>query len=159
MAVRDAEMTAEVIGISVAGYKISAFIISSLLAAVGGALYAVYLRYTSPVEWGLLLGVQYLAIIAIGGVGYPLGAVLGALFVTVVPHLVQIGSPYLPFVTTDPTATGLISVFSVNQILFGVLLVAFLIFEPKGMLGLLSRLIKRDPRGQADNNQNPGRMK
>jgi branched-chain amino acid transport system permease protein len=157
MAVRDGEMTAEVIGISVAGYKVAAFVISSLLAAMGGALYAVYVRYSSPIEWNLLLGVQYLAIIAIGGVGSPLGSVLGALFVTLIPQFVQLASPYLPFIATDPTAQGLVSVFSVNQILFGLLLVMFLMFEPDGMIGLFTRLIKRQLHGQTGGSKNPGR--
>lgn len=140
MAVRDGEMTAEVIGVSVAGYKIAAFVISSMLAAIGGAMYVAYVRYCTPVEWNLLLGVQYLAIIAIGGVGSPLGAVLGALFVTSVPQIVQFVSPLLPFVTTDPTAQGSISVFSLNQILFGLLIVGFLMFEPAGLIGILTRI-------------------
>jgi branched-chain amino acid transport system permease protein len=143
MAVRDGEMTAEVIGISVARYKIAAFLVSSMLAGLGGAVYVAYVRYCTPIEWNLLLGVQYLAIIAIGGVGSPLGSILGALFVTAVPNIVQFVSPYLPFISKDPTSQGLISVFSVNQILFGVLIVTFLMFEPGGMVDLLARARNR----------------
>jgi branched-chain amino acid transport system permease protein len=134
MAVRDSEMIAEVVGIRIAHYKVAAFIVSSMLAALGGALHVAYVRYCSPVEWSLLLGVQYLAIIAIGGIGAPVGAVLGALFVTVVPFLVQRVSPLLPFIARDTNGPG-ISVFSVNQILFGVLIVAFLMFQPAGLVG------------------------
>jgi branched-chain amino acid transport system permease protein len=142
-AVRDDELAAEVIGVAVAHYKIAAFVVSSLLAAMGGAMYVAYIRYTTPVEWNLLLGVQYLAVIAMGGVGSPLGAVLGALFVTCVPQIVRLLSPLLPFVSTDPTAQGAISVFSVNQILFGILIIGFLMFAPEGLVGILTRLWTR----------------
>lgn len=140
MAIRDREMTASVIGISVSRTKIVAFIISSMFAAVGGALYGGYVRYAAPMEWDLLLGVQYLAMVVVGGTGSVLGSVLGALFITLLPQVVKFASPILPFVSVTPGDGGVISLFALNQILFGSIIIGFLMFEPRGLAGLLSRV-------------------
>lgn len=142
MAVRDREMTAAVIGINVAEAKIKAFVVSSLLAAIGGALYGGYVRYANPVEWDLLLGVQYLAMIVVGGTGSVVGSVLGAIFITATPHVVKLASPFLPLVATQPGAPGL-SVFALNQAIFGLLIVGFLMFEPRGLSGFARAVFKR----------------
>ncbi|MDU0340521.1 branched-chain amino acid ABC transporter permease [Bosea rubneri] len=143
MAIRDREMTASVIGISVSRTKIVAFVISSMFAAAGGALYGGYVRYAAPVEWDLLLGVQYLAMIVVGGTGSVLGSVLGALFITLLPQVVKLASPILPFVSITPGDGGVISLFALNQILFGSFIIGFLMFEPRGIAGLLGRIAGR----------------
>lgn len=143
MAIRDREMTASVIGISVSGTKILAFVVSSMFAAAGGALYGGYVRYAAPAEWDLLLGVQYLAMIVVGGTGSVLGSVLGALFVTLMPQVVKLASPYLPFVSVTPGDGGIVSMFALNQILFGLLIIAFLMFAPRGLAGIFARYAGR----------------
>lgn len=145
MAIRDREMTASVIGISVSRTKILAFVVSSMLAAAGGALYGGYVRYAAPTEWDLLLGVQYLAMIVVGGTGSVLGSVLGALFVTLMPQVVKLASPYLPFVSFTPGDGGIVSLFALNQILFGLFIIAFLMFAPRGLAGLVPRRRGRPP--------------
>ena len=139
MAIRDREMTASVIGISVSGTKILAFVVSSMFAAAGGALYGGYVRYAAPTEWDLLLGVQYLAMIVVGGTGSVLGSVLGALFVMLMPQVVKLASPYLPFVSVTPGDGGIVSMFALNQILFGLLIIAFLMFAPRGLAGIFAQ--------------------
>ncbi|MEP9349443.1 branched-chain amino acid ABC transporter permease [Xanthobacter sp. KR7-225] len=139
MAIRDREMTASVIGISVSRTKILAFVVSSMLAAAGGALYGGYVRYAAPTEWDLLLAVQYLAMIVVGGTGSVLGSVLGALFVTLMPQAVKLASPYLPLVSFTPGDGGIVSLFALNQILFGLFIIAFLMFAPRGLAGLAAR--------------------
>lgn len=147
MAIRDREMTASVIGISVSRTKILAFVASSMLAAAGGALYGGYVRYAAPTEWDLLLGVQYLAMIVVGGTGSVLGSVLGALFVTLMPQFVKLASPYLPFVSFTPGDGGIVSLFALNQILFGLFIIVFLMFAPRGLAGLFTRRRRTSPDG------------
>lgn len=144
-AVRDRDLAAEVIGVSLARYKIGAFIISSALAAVGGALYgAAIQQFVSPSEWGIPLGlflsIQYLAIIIVGGLGTVFGAILGALFVGGLPRLVERFSSSIPGVSTGPSDDGFITVFALNQMIFGALIVLFLALEPRGLAALWMRL-------------------
>jgi branched-chain amino acid transport system permease protein len=135
MAIRDREVTAEIIGVEVAHFKIGVFTISSGVAGLAGALYAAYMQYTNPSEWGILLGVQYLAVIVVGGMGSVAGSIIGALVVTVLPYCIELVSPYIPFIAQNPNDPGIITVFALNQILFGAIILLFLMFAPRGLVG------------------------
>jgi branched-chain amino acid transport system permease protein len=139
-AIRDRDVAAEVIGVSLARYKIGAFAISSAMAGVAGALFAGYQEYVSPEEWTLFLSIQYLAIIIVGGLGTVLGAILGALFVGSLPRVIDEVSDSLPLISADPGEEPVISVFAFNQILFGLLIVLFLIAEPRGLVAMWLRV-------------------
>ncbi|MEJ8574251.1 branched-chain amino acid ABC transporter permease [Microbaculum marinum] len=138
MAIRDRELTAEFVGIDVSHMKIAAFAISSAVAAVAGALYGAYVQYVSPVEWNLLLGIQYIAMIIVGGIGSVAGGVIGAVVITFLPHLMREVAGSLPFVAVNQSDGGLITVFALNQILFGVLIVFFLVVAPGGLARAVS---------------------
>jgi branched-chain amino acid transport system permease protein len=138
-AIRDKDLAAEVLGISVFKYKVAAFALSSAYAAMAGALYASYARYISPLDWSLFLSIQYIAMIIVGGAGTMLGSVLGALFLTLVPRLVETLSGFLPFVSRSAGSAGGITVFGLNQLLFGVLIIVFLVFEPRGLAEIWRR--------------------
>lgn len=138
-AIRDRDVAAEVIGISLARYKVGAFVVSSAMAAVAGALFAVYQQYVSPGEWTLFLSIQYLAIIIVGGLGTIMGAILGALFLGSLPRVIEEFSGSLPLVSADG-GDPLLSVFALNQILFGLLIIVFLVAEPRGLAALWLRL-------------------
>ncbi len=140
-AVRERDMTAEVIGISLARMKISAFVISSALASVAGGLYGAYVGYVSPIEWSLVLGVQYLAMVIIGGIGSVWGSILGAAVIIGLPHLIRAFSRLLPFVSVTAGDGSLISAFAFNQILFGALIVLLLLFEPGGLVAIVRRSV------------------
>lgn len=137
-AIRDRDLAAEVIGISQIQYKVGAFVISSGYAACAGALYAAYARYVSPLDFSFFLSIQYLAMIVVGGVGSIAGSILGALFLTALPRLVEAASAGLPFVAQRTGEPG-ITVFTLNQALFGLLLVVFLLAEPLGLIELWRR--------------------
>lgn len=139
-AVRDRDVAAEVIGVSAGRYKIGAFAVSSAMAAVGGALFGAYQQFVSPEEWGLLLAVQFIAVIIVGGMGTVFGSVLGALFVGALPALIDRYSDVIPGVSSGAGSEGFISVFALNQVLFGVLIVLFLVFEPRGLAGIWLRI-------------------
>jgi branched-chain amino acid transport system permease protein len=139
-AIRDRDLAAGVIGIDLTRYKVGAFAVSSAFAAVGGATLAAYQQYVSPGEWTLILSIQYLAMIAIGGMGSVLGAILGALFVASLPRLVEDFSDRISILDTSAGTEGLISVFALNQMIFGALIIAFVVLEPRGLVALWLRI-------------------
>ena len=138
-AVRDRDVAAEVIGVRLGRYKVGAFAVSSGLAAMGGALFGSYQQFVSPDEWSLFLSIQYIAIIIVGGVGTIFGAIVGAVFLGGMPGLIERYSDSIPFVKTSAGDDGFISVFSLNQAIFGALIVAFLVFEPRGLAAIWLR--------------------
>jgi branched-chain amino acid transport system permease protein len=138
-AVRDRDVAAEVIGVRLGRYKVGAFAVSSGMAAAAGALYGSYQQFVSPDEWSLFLSIQYIAIIIVGGIGTIFGAVVGAVFLGGMPGLIDRYSESIPFVATSATDDGFISVFSLNQAIFGLLIVLFLVFEPRGIAAVWLR--------------------
>jgi branched-chain amino acid transport system permease protein len=146
-AVRDRDLAAEIIGVSLARYKVSAFALSSALAAVAGAFYAVIQQYAQPSEFGgqqgLFLSIQFIAIIIVGGVGTLYGSVLGAFVVGALPRLIENLGQHadLPFVSGDKGgADGVLTIFSLNQMLFGLLIIVFLLLEPRGLAAVWLRI-------------------
>jgi branched-chain amino acid transport system permease protein len=138
-AVRDRDAAAAVIGVRLARTKVMSFVISSSLAAVAGALYGSYQRYVNPEEFGLFLSIEYVAMIVIGGVATIYGSVLGAVFITITPYIIEEFSDRIPGVATQPGESG-ITVFALNQALFGLLIVVFLLFEPRGLAAIWGRI-------------------
>ena len=138
-AVRDRDVAAEVIGVSLARYKVGAFVISSALAAVCGALFGAFQLFVEPDSFGLFLSIQFIAMIIVGGVGTLFGSVIGAVFVGAVPQLVSRYSDSIPFIAQGAGGEGL-TVFQLNQIIFGLLIVLFLVLEPRGLAAVWLRL-------------------
>jgi branched-chain amino acid transport system permease protein len=134
-AIRAHETVAEALGISIAGYKLLAFVISSAITSVAGGLFAYYRGFVSVEAFSLFLTVQYLAMVIIGGMGSLLGALLGAAFVTVFPYLIEAGLLALP------GAQGYAGIlFAINYAAFGLVMIVFLVFEPLGLVGIWRRI-------------------
>ncbi|MBI5440845.1 MAG: branched-chain amino acid ABC transporter permease [Deltaproteobacteria bacterium] len=131
-AVRDRDLAAEAIGISLFRYKLSAFCVSSFYAGVAGALSAHYLQYISPSNFGLFVSIQYLAMIIVGGLGSVLGTIFGALFMTLVPELLKI----LPDLLRESFPVIVERFADLNLTLFGLIIMLFVMFEPKGLNGI-----------------------
>ena len=139
-AVRDRDLAAEIIGVSLFRYKVGAFAVAGAYAAVGGAMYAALQQFVSPTEWNLFLSIQIIAMIILGGVGTIVGGVIGAIVLRVVPRLIEQNSGSLPFVTSSPSSTdGIISAPSLNNVIFGLMIVLFLAFEPRGLAAVWQR--------------------
>lgn len=143
-AIRDRDVAAEVVGVSLLRYKVGAFAVSSAMAAVAGAFYgAAIQRFVSPVEFGgtlgLVLSITFVAVIIVGGMGTVFGSILGALVVGALPRVIQNFSGDIPFLSTSPTDDGILSVASFNNMLFGALIVVFLLVEPRGLAALWMR--------------------
>jgi branched-chain amino acid transport system permease protein len=133
VAVRERELAAAVMGVDVRRVKIAAFTASAFLGGVSGALYASYLSFAQPGEWSLLLSIQFIAAIIVGGLGTVAGPLLGAAVVFALPTLLKT----LPFLPEE--GTGGVSVSDLASIAYGLLIVAFLVLEPRGLVGLAER--------------------
>jgi branched-chain amino acid transport system permease protein len=141
-AVRDGEIAASVMGVRLTHVKGSAFLVSSMLAGLGGVLLALAFRHIVPETFGVLLAVEFLAMIVIGGVGSPSGTVAGALFVTALPVVLQRYSDVLPFIAESPTAGG-ITAGVATRYCYGAAIVAVLLVEPGGLAAIGRRLAAR----------------
>ena len=137
IAIRDNDVSAEIIGISIFRYKLLSFAISSFYAGVGGALYASMLRSAIPEEYIFINSIIFLAMVLVGGLGRLVGTVFGVIFVTLVPVLLDLSVSYLSRVY-DPNVT--IYLGPVKELVFGGLIILFIIFEPDGLVGIWSRI-------------------
>ncbi|MEZ5726729.1 MAG: branched-chain amino acid ABC transporter permease [Burkholderiaceae bacterium] len=126
---------AEAMGIDVRRYKLAAFVISSILTAMAGCLFAYFRGFVSAEAFSLFVSIEYVAMVIIGGMGSILGAVLGAIFVTVFPYAIEALLPLVP--GTEHLAD---SIYSINYMAFGLVMIAFLLFEPQGLVGIWRRV-------------------
>lgn len=138
-AVRDRDVAAELLGVSLMKYKLVAFTVSSFYAGIAGAMLATVTGFIEPGTYSLFLSIQFLAMILIGGVGTMAGALMGAAFVTLLPRLVQEFPSFLPFITSESSG-GFLTTFQLQTIIYGALIVGFLIAEPRGLFGLWVRV-------------------
>jgi len=131
MATRDMDVAAEVIGIRPMMAKLSAFAVSSFIVGVAGALWAfVYLGSWEPLAFDVNRSFQLLFMVIIGGLGSILGSFLGAAFIVILPLMLN----QLPGWLGIPLSTALIS--HIEFMVFGALIVFFLIVEPRGLARL-----------------------
>jgi branched-chain amino acid transport system permease protein len=137
-AVRDRDVAAEVMGVAPTRYKVIAFGVSSFYAGIAGAMLATVTGFIEPGTYDLFLSVEFLAMVLIGGAGTLAGALLGAAFVTLLPRLVEEVPRFLPFITAESSG-GFLTVFQLQALIYGCLIVAFLIAEPRGLFGLWLR--------------------
>jgi branched-chain amino acid transport system permease protein len=133
-AIHGREAVAEALGINVHRAKLSAFVISSTITALAGCLFAYYRGFVSAEAFSLYLTIQYVAMIIIGGMGSLLGAVLGTVFVVLFPYAIDFA---MAAVRLSDRLSSV--VFAVNYAAFGVVMIAFLVFEPQGLVGLWRR--------------------
>ena len=127
VAIRDSEISAQSMGIHLARYKTLSFALSAALAGIAGALYAHKLQFISPDQFNILQSIDLLLMIVIGGVGSVHGAFLGAIFLITMPQAIAIVKDYLPAAIGQ--APGL------QGVVYGVVLVSFVLFEPMGLYG------------------------
>jgi branched-chain amino acid transport system permease protein len=142
-AIRDRDLSAEVIGVSPARYKVGAFAWSSAYAALAGALYGLLQQYVSPGDFGLFLAITYVAMIIIGGLGTIFGAILGALFVYGGRSIIEQNSSqalFDPLITSRAGEGGIFTIGELNAVLFGLAIVLFLLFEPRGLAAFWFRI-------------------
>ncbi|MEX0796185.1 MAG: branched-chain amino acid ABC transporter permease [Acidimicrobiia bacterium] len=166
MSIRDRDIAAEVMGVNEYKYKTLAFAISSFFAGVSGALLASFVGRSIPETWILFLSVQFIAIVLIGGAGTVSGTLMGSAFVILLPRIirdvtgwmqdvVEAGDSFLAsifdfVVSTDQGDFGLVNtapgvapglgIDQLNLVIYGLLIIGFLIFEPLGLYGIWLRI-------------------
>jgi branched-chain amino acid transport system permease protein len=136
IAIRDKDISAEVLGINLFRYKLLAFAIGSFYAGVAGALLGYFYRAMTPEYFTLTLSIFYLAAIIVGGLGSMLGTILGAIFMTLVPELLRATVSLIAQWT--PRAMEILS--PLQEVVFGLLIIGFLVLEPHGLVEIWRRV-------------------
>lgn len=133
VAVRDHHLSAEIMGINLAKYRILSFGISSFFAGVGGALFGHYLGFVSVEGFNILLSIQFLGMIIIGGLGSIMGTLLGTAFMVLLPEVMEA----LASTIRELDASGAIWLRQglpyFKEMAIGLAIIIFLIFEPDGL--------------------------
>lgn len=119
MAVRGDEIAAEAMGINVTLYKVQSFALGAFIAGVGGGLYAHFMGYINPSDFGFLKSVDILSMIVLGGLGSITGSVIGATILSAAPEFLRFMASY-------------------RMLVYGGLLVCMMIFRPNGLMGGIS---------------------
>ncbi|MDT3700928.1 MAG: branched-chain amino acid ABC transporter permease [Thermincola sp.] len=140
IAIRDWDLAASAVGVNLRQYKTLAFMISSFYTGVAGSLYAYYLGFISPDDFTMLVSINYIGMVLVGGMGTLVGAVTGAVFMTFLPEFASMAAGYLGTIVPAFGDAGVVPYF--ERLIFGVVIVLFLIFEPDGIYGWLRNLRK-----------------
>ena len=131
IAIRDNDLAAEGMGIPIFRYKLLAFAVSSFYAGFAGALFAYYTMAITPEPFNLWLSIEYVAMIIIGGLGSIPGSVFGAVFIVVLNEILSYVTEIL---MNLGASTGMaITIAPLREFVFGLAIVLFIIFEPKGL--------------------------
>ncbi len=129
MAIRDRYISAEIIGVPLFQYKLLSFGISSFYAGIAGSLWAHYIGIITPEHFNVMISIQYLSMIIIGGLGSIHGTIMGAVFMTLLPEALRLISGL--FSNQYPV---LVNIFgAIRESVFGLVIILFLIFEPDGL--------------------------
>jgi branched-chain amino acid transport system permease protein len=135
IAIRDRDISAGVLGIPLLRYKLMSFAISSFYAGVAGGMFAYFFRIITPESFPLIMSIFFLAAVIVGGMGTIRGGIFGALFMTMVPELLKLVLDWLPL-----SSNAALILSPVRTIVFGLLIVLFLILEPHGLAEIWRRV-------------------
>ena len=127
IAVRDSEIAAQSMGVHLTKYKTVAFGISAAFTGIAGALYAHKLMFISPESFTILLSIEFLLLVVVGGLGSIHGAVFGAIFIIALPQGIVLLKDFLPNVIAEQTG--------LQAGIFGLVIILFMLFEPLGLYG------------------------
>lgn len=129
IAIRDQAISAEVMGVNLLKYKLMSFGISSFFVGTAGALTAYQAKIISPETFPITVAIDHLGMIIIGGMGSIIGSIFGAVFITLLPEALRLGTTSLA-----ESYPEMVTVFSsLKELVFGILVIVFLIFEPSGI--------------------------
>lgn len=132
-ALHEHDIAASAMGVNLTAYKLLAFVASSFLAGVAGALMAAQTRYVNVDSFSILLSVEVLAMLIVGGMGRVSGAVMGAALVVTLPELLRwaVGGSGLQLESLLSTHA-----YEAKELLYGAVILLFLRFEPEGLAGI-----------------------
>jgi len=127
IAIRDSEVAAQAMGINLAKFKTTAFAVSAFFTGVAGGLYAHKLSFINPESFTILVSIEFLAAIVIGGLGSLHGAIFGTAFIILLPQSIAMAKDYIP--------TYLAGQPGLEPALYGLMIILFILFEPLGLYG------------------------
>ncbi len=129
VAVRDSDLAAEVLGINIFQYKLIAFFLAGIYAGIAGSLFAPFIVRIAPENFGMDKSIWYLGMLVVGGSGSVVGAVAGVIFVRLLLELTVIFGPSIQVI---PVVGSYLANY-LGGIVFGMVVIIFLIFEPRGI--------------------------
>ena len=138
VAIRDRDYSAEILGISLLRYKLTSFALSAAYCGLGGALFAYFYARILPEQFGLDLSLELVAALIVGGMGRTLGPVFGVILIVLVPELIKV----ITSVATGGDITSARYVAPMQEIVFGALLIFFLLKEPLGINHIVDRMLR-----------------
>ncbi|MCR5860258.1 branched-chain amino acid ABC transporter permease [Mesorhizobium sp. J428] len=130
LAIREQDIAARAMGVPVARYKLYAFVVSSSYAGVAGALMVYHIRFVNVDSFSLVISIEAVSMIIVGGLGSTAGAVIGVVFVVGLAELLNYA-----FSSLGGTL-GSLSALELKGFLYGLTIVLFLRFEPDGLMGI-----------------------
>lgn len=133
LAIRDHDIAARAMGIDLTRYKLLAFVMSSFIVGVAGGLMSLQIRFINIDVFALILSIEALAIIILGGLGSVAGAILGAVFLTLLPEGIRM---FFNLILEPGSAFYSTYVYEIRGVAYGAVIVAFLRFKPDGLIGL-----------------------
>lgn len=133
MAIRDHDIAARVMGVDLVRYKLFAFMVSSFIVGIAGALISLQIRFVNIDVFALILSIEALAIIILGGLGSIAGAILGAIFLSLLPEAIRL---FFDLVSDTNSSFYTTYVYEIRGITYGVVIIAFLRLKPEGLIGL-----------------------
>ena len=135
IAIREHDYSAEILGISLLRYKLTAFALGAAYAGAAGCLWTYFFIALTPSQFDLGLSILFLAALIVGGMGTVLGPLFGAVFVILVPELLRaLTGLILPYYPLALKMTA-----PLTEIIYGLLIIGFLLFEPMGLTALWKR--------------------
>ena len=133
VAVRDHYLSAEIMGVKLNKYRLLSFGISSFYAGIGGALYAHYLGYVSAEGFTIMMSIQFLAMIIIGGLGSIKGTLMGVIFMVFLPEVLESGVGVMKMTDWGNIPMVVDGLAYIKEMAIGLVIIGFLIFEPEGL--------------------------
>jgi len=133
VAVRDHYLSAEIMGVKLNKYRLLSFGISSFYAGIGGALYAHYLGYVSAEGFTIMMSIQFLAMIIIGGLGSIKGTLMGVIFMVFLPEVLESGVGLMKMTDWGNIPMVVDGLAYIKEMAIGLVIIGFLIFEPEGL--------------------------
>jgi branched-chain amino acid transport system permease protein len=143
---RDNELAASVMGVPVARYRAAAFTVSSMYAGAAGVLLGLVYERIVPDSFGIMISINFIAMIVIGGLGSVGGAVAGAVFVSALPLVLGHYAEWLPLVVPAGMEAAGVSPVEASNYLYGIAIIVILVFAPGGLAGTaggIRRLLRR----------------
>jgi branched-chain amino acid transport system permease protein len=143
VAIRDADIAAETMGVNLVLYKTLAFAVSAFYTGLAGGLYAFVLRFIEPELFSLLMSIMFLAMVVVGGLGSLFGAIAGACLLSWLDLELRniLSIPYVGewLEALSQSYFSITGVSNIQFILYGLIMVLIMLFEPLGIYGFWIR--------------------